>query len=115
VILEDSLVHSGPLILFLLLFCLITKRISDKPNKPNKPNKLSVINTGINYKIKGHDLSKITIRDHHKIMLLSIVIIFAYLGYIKFEKVYLYDYFTLVVLTAAVFVISYQIYSRIIK
>lgn len=106
VILEDCLIHSGPLILFLLLFCLIAKRVvSDKPK---------VVNTGINYKIRGHDLSKFTIRDYHKVILLSIVIIFAYLGYIKFEKVYFYDYFTLVILTAAVFVTSYQIYSRIL-
>lgn len=118
VILEDSVIHSGPLVLFLLLFCLITKNVV-----PDKPIEIKGI-LGRNILAHSRNIfgrifkrwtgKEFMFRDYHKVILLSVIVIFAYLGYIKFEKIYYYDYFTLVILAAAVFVTSYQIYSRLV-
>jgi len=97
IILEDALIHSGPLILFLVLFNFLGKRILvDKPKLLiNKP-------------------FKFTIQSYHKMIIVSTIVVFAYLGYIKFTQVYFYDYFTLVILAACVFVTSFQIYSSLL-
>ena len=94
VILEDAFIHSGPLILFLLLFIVISKKV-------------------VNSKVKT--FIGLTINDCHKVAVLSIIIILSYLGYIKFENIYFYDYFTLIILSLCIFVTSYQIYSSILK
>lgn len=85
VILEDALIHSGPLILFLLLFYFIAKNTLKRGKY-----------------------------DHYKIAVLATILSLSYLGYIKFEQIYFYDYFTLIVLSLCVFVSSYQIYSNIL-
>ena len=54
------------------------------------------------------------IQDYHKVAATLILITLAYLGYVKFEQIYLYDYFTLIILSAAIFTTSYQIYARLI-
>lgn len=96
VMLEDMLIHSGPLILFLALFNFLRKRVVvDKP------------------KILITAPFKFTLRDYHKIIIVCIIVIFSYLGYIKFSQIYFYDYFTLVILSACIFVTSFQIYSSI--
>jgi hypothetical protein len=97
VIIEDAFIHSGPLILFLLLFGIISKKVVD-----SKPRTIELTKN-----------IKFSVQDHHKVILLSVLIIISYLGYIKFEKIYFYDYFTLIILSACVFVTSYQIYSSI--
>ncbi len=93
IILEDSFIHSGPLILFLILFGVLSKKITE--DFPRKINRF------------------FTLKGYHKMIIILIVLIFGYLGYIKFENVYFYDYFTLVILCACVFVTSFQIYSSI--
>jgi len=85
---EDTVVHTGPLVVFLVLFCIFSKRLIPK---------------------------SITKWDYGKMLFMCIIVIFAYLGYIKFQQVYYYDYFTLVILTACVFVISFQIYLSILN
>jgi hypothetical protein len=98
---EDFLIHSGPLIIFLLLFIFLSKRTTDDVPRTLIKN-IPLIN------------KPFTLKSWHKMILVAIVIIFGYLGYIKFEKVYFYDYFTLVILCACVFVTSFQIYSSLI-
>jgi len=93
------------LIIFLLSFNFLSKRTTnDIPRTLFKGN-IPLINKPFTF----------TLRGFHKMILVSIVIIIGYLGYIKFEKVYFYDYFTLVILCACVFVTSFQIYSGLIK
>jgi hypothetical protein len=96
VILEDSFIHSGPLILFLVLFNFISKNIIEDKAFIFSPFKIS---------IKGY----------HKTILLLFIIVLAYLCYVKFENIYFYDYFTLIILSASVFVTSYQIYLNILN
>jgi len=94
-LLEDLLIHSGPLILFLLLFNVLNRRtIADTP-----------------FPLFRLGSRQFTLKGYHKIILLSLIVIFSYLGYIKFENVYLYDYITLIVLSVSIFVTSYQVYS----
>jgi len=88
IMLEDSLIHTGPLVLFLVLFCFLGRYITQK---------------------------KLAKYDYYKVLFVCIVIIFAYLGYIKFQQIYYYDYFTLVILTACIFVTSFQIYLSVLN
>lgn len=88
IMLEDITIHSGPLILFLLLFKFLSMHVIKK---------------------------EMSSRDYGKIVILSAIIIFSYLGYIKFQQIYFYDYFTLVILCACIFVTSFQVYSSILK
>lgn len=100
VFLEDFLLHSGPLVLFLALFGIISKNIIN-----NKPNNLY-----------GPFNLKLVIHGYYKIILMIIIVIFSYLGYTNFTHIYFYDYFpTLVVLTACIFMSSYQIYSNLLN
>jgi hypothetical protein len=86
IMLDDACIHSGPLILFLLLFPIFSSRV-----------------------IPG----QMTKRDYFKMTLIAVIVVFAYLGYIKFEQVYFYEYFTLVILCACIYVTSFQIYSNL--
>ena len=102
IILKDIPIHSGALIVFLLLFNFLSKRlISDKPRI--LINKVPILNKPFIF------------QGYHKTIIVAAIVVFAYLGYIKFDKVYYYDYFTLVILSACIFVTSYQIYSSLIK
>lgn len=87
VILEDTMMHSGPFVLFLLLFNVLNKSVVQK---------------------------QMTLGNYGKMILIAAIVIFAYLGYIKFQQIYFYDYFTLIVLSACIFITSFQIYSSII-
>jgi len=85
VILADSFIHSGPLILFLVLFNILATRT------------------------KGS-------YDLRKTFALLVIIALSYLGYIKFTTVYeTYDYFCLIILSASVFISSYQIYLSLLR
>ncbi len=99
ILLEDSLIHSGPLIIFLLLFNFLSRRTTN-----DIPRTL----------IKGNKPFVFTLQGYHKMIIVAIVIIFGYLGYIEFEKIYFYDYFTLVILCACIFVTSFQVYSSLL-
>jgi len=95
IILEDTLTHTGPLVLFLFLFNFLSKKIvNDKPKIIIK--KLFIL------------------EGYHKIIMVLIIVVLSYLGYIKFEQIYYYDYFTLIILSASIFVTSYQIYSKLL-
>lgn len=95
VILQDAFIHSGPLILFLVLFRLISKNtVKDKPFVLFK---------------------KINIKGYHKTAFITLAVILSYLIHIRFEEIYMYDYFTLVILALCTFVTSYQIYSSILE
>jgi len=98
IIFEDSLIHSGPLILFLIFFNFLSQRLT----------------TTNDSKLLFNWPFKFTLQGYHKIIFVAIIVIFAYLGYIKFQEIYFYDYFTLVILCGAIFATSYQIYSSLI-
>jgi len=102
VILEDALIHSGPLVLFLLLFGVISKKVVSKKVVQNKPTSI------------GFGKYKFIIKDHYKTVILAAIIGVSYLGYIHFGTVYFYDYPTLILLSVCVFVTSYQIYFRLL-
>lgn len=87
IMLEDAMIHSGPLIIFLAFFNFLAKKTTGKMNE-----------------------SFIIL----KMVTTAFIIVIGYLGYIKFEKIYFYDYFTLVILCACIFVTSFQIYSTLI-
>lgn len=80
---SDFIIHSGPLILFLLLFNILKKKIIN------------------NYVYK------------YKIILLLIMVCSTYLIYIR-KNIYDYDFFVLFILSLCVWIISYQIYDRLI-
>jgi hypothetical protein len=90
IVLEDSFIHCGPLILFLILFNIFS--IGIKKKDPKSPKSI----------IKGYQ----------KVILVSIVVSLAYLGYTNFSKVYNHDYFTLIFISTCIFVSSYQLYSN---
>ncbi len=101
IILEDTLIHSGPLIIFLIFFNSLTNKTID-----TKPIPLFNI---------PFRKTKFNLENYHKMLIVAIIVIFGYLGYIHFEKIYFYDYFTLVILCACVFATSFQIYSSLTK
>jgi len=86
VILEDSLIHSGPLIAVLLFFGILSK------------------NTIIN--------SEPQFRKSFIFLLIFVVIYYVSMN---FEQVYeSFDYFTLLILSGAIFASSYQIYVKLL-
>ncbi len=99
IILEDMCFHSGPLIIFLILFNFLNKKTTN-----DIPRTLFSIN---------NPKFKFVLQGYHKMIIMVVIITLAYLGYIKFEQIYFYDYFTLVILSACVFVTSFQIYSSL--
>lgn len=86
-LLDDITVHSGPLILFLLIFGIIKTRIV------HLKDKYGYIKTGIT-------------------LLITVLI---YFGYNSFKYVYYYDPFTLFLLSMSVYITSYQIYQSLIN
>jgi hypothetical protein len=109
IILEDAFIHSGPLILFLLLFNFLKKYVIEDKSKVLFELKKPKIFT----KFTSNPKFIFTLQGYHKVAVLVIIISLAYLGYIKFNQVYFYDYFTLIILTLCVFVTSFQIYTSI--
>lgn len=88
VLLEGIGIHVGPFVLFLLLFNVLVSMIS-----------------GVG---RVGKFSKFV-----KIAIVFFIVIFAYLGYIKFEQVYFYDYMTLVILFAFTFVLNLQVFMSL--
>lgn len=97
IIFLDFLTHGGPLILALLLFNTFSKKIIN--------NKENILQLG---------KYNIVIKHHYKIILLSLIIIIIYINIIKLDKIYFYDYFTLIILSIAIFITSYQIYMNLL-
>ncbi len=83
IMVQDTLIHSGPLILFMIFFNLLTKRIKGQEN-----------------------IAKVSI------MLICIVAL--YFAYTKLENIYIYDIFTISLISLCVFISSYEMYSRLL-
>jgi hypothetical protein len=98
VILEDAFIHSGPLILFLVLFNVISKKIvKDKP------------------KIFKFGKFEFSLESYHKVAISLFIIVLAYYGYVNFTNIYFYDYFTLIILSGCIFATSFQIYTNLLE
>lgn len=94
IILEDSFIHSGPLIIFLILFYFLKQRVL------------------VTTKLKKQDINL----DFKKSFFTLLLLTFLYFYSINYQNAYdTYDSYSLVLLSGCVFLSSYQIYDNVIK